>query len=120
MFNSTKGARPTAARAVLFLTDGITQYSYAKTEAENIAEAGISLYIIEVDVHGNSTSSDQLNRLTEWPGCDSVLVVRHFADLEKNSEEIKRSLCNGKVELAGLFIYYYTYSIAPVPSVLCI
>ena len=96
MFNSTLGARPTAARAVLFLTDGITQYSYAKNEAEILAGAGISLSIIEIDVHGNSTSKDQLNRLNGLPGCDSVLVVRNFADLAKNSEEIKHSLCNGK------------------------
>lgn len=102
MFNSTKGARSTAARTVLLLTDGITQYSYAEAEARNLADAGISLFIIEVDEIGNSTSKDQLLRLTKGLGCDSVLVVRTFSDLEKTSEGIKQSLCN------GVFSEYYT------------
>ena len=95
MFNSTNGARPGAARAVLFLTDGITQYQYAKDEANNLGEAGVSLAIVEIDVSGNSTTKDQLNRLVTGPVCRNVLVLRSFASLEKNVEEIKHSLCNG-------------------------
>ena len=103
MFKSTLGARPTAARAVVFLTDGITQYSYARDEAEKLERAGSSLFFIEIDKYGNSTSKDELSQLNELPGCDSVLVVRDFADIEKKSEEIKHSLCNGKWALPHSF-----------------
>ena len=99
MFNSTLGARSSAARAVLLMTDGITQYSYAKDEANKLAENGISLAIIEVDVNGNSTSRDQLNALVSETGCKNTLIVRTYAALEKNSHEIQESLCNGKLFL---------------------
>ena len=95
MFNTSNGARPSAARAVLLLTDGITQYAYAKDEANNFAENGISLAIIEVDVNGTSTSRDQLYGLVSEPGCKHALVVRTFDSLEKNSKSIQESLCNG-------------------------